>query len=85
MDARRIPGARHVELHAVAALKDELHPRRPIVVYCNCPNDVSAAQAARVLQAQGFTNVRPLAGGLEAWFAVEPADASTAAPTPAAR
>ncbi|WP_084267462.1 DedA family protein/thiosulfate sulfurtransferase GlpE [Azohydromonas lata] len=80
MDLRRIPGARHVELGAVAALRDELHPQRSIVVYCNCPNDVSAAQAARVLQDHGFTNVRPLAGGLEAWFADAP-PAGVAAPT----
>lgn len=89
LDARRIPGARHVELGAVAALRDELHPHRPIVVYCNCPNDVSAAQAARVLQDQGFTSVRPLAGGLDAWFADAPgaevAAPAADAPAPAAR
>jgi membrane protein DedA with SNARE-associated domain/rhodanese-related sulfurtransferase len=80
IDARRIPGARHVELHDIASLKDELHPERDIVVFCNCPNDVSAAQAARVLQSHGFRNVRPLAGGLDAWFAHEPAGDATPAP-----
>lgn len=86
IDARRIPGARHVELAAVAALAGELHRERDIVVYCNCPNDVSAAQAARVLQEKGFINVRPLAGGLDAWFAAEQGLADVpAAPASAAR
>jgi rhodanese-related sulfurtransferase len=40
-----------------------------IVCYCNCPNEASAAQAARLLAEQGFTQVKPLAGGLDAWVA----------------
>jgi len=69
LDARRIPGALGVEL---AGLKRPLIaslPRdRDIVLYCNCPNEASAATAARVLASHGFTRVRPLAGGLEAWI-----------------
>lgn len=38
-----------------------------IVVYCDCPNDASAALVARRLLALGFLRVRPLAGGLDAW------------------
>jgi membrane protein DedA with SNARE-associated domain/rhodanese-related sulfurtransferase len=86
IDARRIPGARHVELDRIATLAGQLHPGHEIVVYCNCPNDVSAAQAARVLQSHGFTRVRPLAGGLEAWFAGESGDEPPAtAPSAAVR
>jgi len=69
LDARRIPGALGVDL---AGLKRPLIaslPRdRDIVLYCNCPNEASAATAARVLASHGFTRVRPLAGGLEAWI-----------------
>lgn len=84
IDARRIPGARHVELDGIATLAAQLHPAHEVVVYCNCPNDVSAAQAARVLQSHGFTRVRPLAGGLDAWFSGELAEeAPSAAPSPA--
>lgn len=39
----------------------------PIVVYCDCPNEASAALAAKALRARGFRNVLPLAGGLAAW------------------
>lgn len=39
----------------------------PIVVYCACPNDASAALMARKLGLLGFTDVRPLLGGVEAW------------------
>jgi membrane protein DedA with SNARE-associated domain/rhodanese-related sulfurtransferase len=38
-----------------------------VVVYCDCPNDASAAIAALRLKEMGFTNVRPLAGGVHAW------------------
>lgn len=41
----------------------------PIVVYCACPNDVSAVIAARKLLQRGYRDVRPLAGGIEAWIA----------------
>ena len=40
-----------------------------IVVYCNCPNDVTAAQVAKQFLANGFHRARPLQGGLEAWRA----------------
>lgn len=38
-----------------------------IVVYCDCPSEVSAVIALRKLQARGFTQVVPLEGGLSAW------------------
>src|SRR5262249_30175448 len=39
-----------------------------IVVYCDCPNDATAALIAKQLKAKGIHHVRPLAGGLEAWL-----------------
>lgn len=39
-----------------------------IIVYCDCPNDATAALVAKQLQAKGIHHVRPLAGGLEAWL-----------------
>lgn len=38
-----------------------------IVVYCDCPNDATAALIAKQLHAKGINHVRPLAGGLDAW------------------
>ncbi len=40
-----------------------------VIVYCACPNEVSAAKVARELQRAGFSNVRPLLGGIDAWIA----------------
>ena len=40
-----------------------------VVVYCDCPNDASAAVIAKKLKALGFMHVRPLEGGISAWRA----------------
>jgi membrane protein DedA with SNARE-associated domain/rhodanese-related sulfurtransferase len=55
---------------AVRDISDlQLNPGEEVIVYCDCPNDASAAVVARKLREQGFTRVRPLAGGIEAWQA----------------
>jgi membrane protein DedA with SNARE-associated domain/rhodanese-related sulfurtransferase len=38
-----------------------------IVVYCACPNEASAAIAAKHLKQAGFKHIRPLLGGIDAW------------------
>lgn len=38
-----------------------------IVVYCACPNEATAAMAAKHLRRAGFKKIRPLLGGIEAW------------------
>lgn len=68
-DEGRIPGsiALPVDRHAPEL---SAHPKDAlIVVYCACPNDASAVVAARKLLERGFSNVRPLAGGYDAWLA----------------
>src|SRR3569833_3311338 len=51
-----------------------------VVVYCDCPNEASAAVFARKLKQKGIVHVRPLAGGLEAWRAIGyPVDSVAAA------
>lgn len=69
VDARRIPGAIGVELRDIQRLASQWPRDREVVLYCNCPNEASAASAARMLAAAGFLRVRPLQGGLEAWVA----------------
>ncbi|MEO8524800.1 MAG: rhodanese-like domain-containing protein [Caldimonas sp.] len=69
VDARRIPGAISVPLRDIHSAGADLSPDREIVLYCNCPNEVSAARAAGVLAARGLRRARPLAGGLDAWVA----------------
>ncbi|ALN64794.1 putative membrane protein [Lysobacter antibioticus] len=58
-----IPGAVFVASLADVALE----PRDEVIVYCDCPNEASAAVLARELRRRGFKRVRPLAGGFEAW------------------
>jgi membrane protein DedA with SNARE-associated domain/rhodanese-related sulfurtransferase len=69
MQPQRIPGAVHVPLQAVDAHARDIPRDREIVLYCTCPNEVSAAEAAKLLMNSGFTRVRPLHGGLDAWIA----------------
>ncbi len=72
IDPRRIPGALPVSLKSLQQRRLPLPfdgDGREIILYCNCPNEVSAAMAARALFARGHTRARPLAGGLEAWVA----------------
>lgn len=68
LDTRRIPGALGLELARIKGQVPDLPRDREIVLYCNCPNEASAATAARVLASHGFRRVRPLAGGLDAWI-----------------
>jgi membrane protein DedA with SNARE-associated domain/rhodanese-related sulfurtransferase len=54
---------------APARLMATLDRERHIVVYCSCPNDVTAAQVAKQFLSKGFHRARPLHGGLDAWNA----------------
>ena len=69
LQLQRIPGALHVPLQEVGQRTGTLPRDREIILYCSCPNEASAAQAAHVLMRQGFRKVRPLYGGLDAWIA----------------
>jgi membrane protein DedA with SNARE-associated domain/rhodanese-related sulfurtransferase len=69
IDQRRIPGAIPIELRHIERRASGLPRDRELVLYCNCPNEASAASAAALLAASGLTRARPLAGGLEAWVA----------------
>ena len=88
VDARRIPGAIAVALGEIEArvadLRELAGADREIVLYCNCPNEASAALAARALAKAGFTRVRPLAGGLDAWVAAGHAT-EVSSPSPSGR
>lgn len=69
IDTRRIPGALEIALDDIRKAAHELSTSREIILYCNCPNEASAAVAAKALVEAGHTTARPLAGGLEAWIA----------------
>lgn len=67
-DGRLIPGALAMDPAEIESRLRELPRDREIVFYCSCPNEASAAQVAKQLIQLGYTRVRPLAGGLDAWF-----------------
>src|SRR5216683_1594548 len=69
LDRRFIPGALTMDIAEVGQRLDELPSDRDIVFYCTCPNEASAATVAKKLIELGYTRVRPLAGGLDAWIA----------------
>jgi membrane protein DedA with SNARE-associated domain/rhodanese-related sulfurtransferase len=67
LDARSIPGAAAFEVEEIGKLIDSLPADRDVIFYCSCPNEASAARAAKRLIDRGYTRVRPLRGGLDAW------------------
>jgi rhodanese-related sulfurtransferase len=65
----RIPGATAVFSKDLASFVLDAATDSEIIVYCACPNEASAALVARQLIARGYSKVRPLSGGIEAWMA----------------
>jgi membrane protein DedA with SNARE-associated domain/rhodanese-related sulfurtransferase len=75
-----IPGALPARPEDIDALAMTYAHDLETVVYCACPNEASAAMAAKHLARAGFTKIRPLLGGIDAWVQagqpLEPAPAS---------
>ena len=69
VDGRYIPGAVAIDLGELDTRRGELPGDREIVFYCSCPNEASAAVAAKQLLQIGYARVRPLAGGIDGWIA----------------
>ena len=68
----RIPGAVWIDSRA---FDESLRARgfnervgEDVIVYCDCPNEASAATVAKKLMRVGFKRVRPLGGGIDAWI-----------------
>ncbi len=65
----RIPGAMVLSDDDVNALVINNELNSEVVIYCSCPNEASAARLAKKLMQRGYTKVRPLTGGIDAWVA----------------
>lgn len=63
-----IPGAHLYDLHGKDVSLPIIDPKAQVVVYCACPNEVSAARVAQLLHKAGVRQVRPLLGGIDAWM-----------------
>lgn len=67
--AGRIPGAVAIADDAVQTFVATVPSDHEVIVYCACPNEVSAARVAKQLMQRGYRRVRPLHGGIDAWIA----------------
>jgi membrane protein DedA with SNARE-associated domain/rhodanese-related sulfurtransferase len=62
-----IPGALHVDAAELEEAYEVIPRDREIVLFCACPNEVTAARLALLLRSKGITRIRPLSGGYEGW------------------
>jgi membrane protein DedA with SNARE-associated domain/rhodanese-related sulfurtransferase len=81
-DSHFIPGALMADFAEADQWLDQVPRDREVIFYCTCPNEAGAAQVARKLMDLGYTRVRPLLGGLDAWIAAGyQVDSGPVAPT----
>jgi len=66
-----IPGALPLSAEEIVAGHHDLPRDRDVILYCDCPGDSGSVAIARLLREKGFARVWPLAGGVEAWRAME--------------
>jgi membrane protein DedA with SNARE-associated domain/rhodanese-related sulfurtransferase len=62
-----IPGALHIDAAELEEAYEVIPRDREIVLFCACPNEVTAARLALLLRSKGITKIRPLSGGYEGW------------------
>ena len=62
-----IPGAVHLDAADLEEVSAELAKAAEVVLYCNCPNEVTSARMALLLRRKGVQKIRPLTGGLDGW------------------
>ncbi|KAB7772418.1 DedA family protein/thiosulfate sulfurtransferase GlpE [Xanthomonas maliensis] len=62
-----IPGAVFADERDLSQILATVPRDRPVVIYCACPGEVSAAWLASRMRRAGYRDVRPLRGGLDAW------------------
>jgi membrane protein DedA with SNARE-associated domain/rhodanese-related sulfurtransferase len=62
-----IPGALHIDAAELEEAAGVIPRNREIVLFCACPNEVTAARLALLLRSKGITQIRPLAEGYEGW------------------
>jgi sodium/hydrogen antiporter len=81
-DPDRVPGAERVRPDQVVEWADDHDRERTVVLYCTCPNDGTAARAARELINAGY-DAYALHGGLDAWRLENPVEVREQAAAPA--
>ena len=64
----RIPGARAIDMKKIDEGFKGVPVEGEVIVYCACPNEATAVKVAQKLRKVGFTRIRPLLGGIDAWI-----------------
>ena len=67
LDPFVIPGSVFADERQLEEIVAKYPHDQKLVIYCSCPNEVSAAWMAKQLTEAGFQDVIPLRGGLDAW------------------
>jgi membrane protein DedA with SNARE-associated domain/rhodanese-related sulfurtransferase len=67
LDPFVIPGAQFADERQLDDIVATYPHDQKLVIYCSCPNEISAAWMAKQLNEAGFSDVLPLRGGMEAW------------------
>ncbi|ADG19095.1 DedA family protein/thiosulfate sulfurtransferase GlpE [Paraburkholderia atlantica] len=67
LDPFVIPGAQFADERQLDGIVASYPRDQKLVIYCSCPNEISAAWMAKQLTEAGFSDVLPLRGGMEAW------------------
>lgn len=70
-DVPSIPGSLPLSFDEVIARHRELPRDRDVILYCACPRDSASVHVAWKLREVGFARVWALAGGIEAWHALD--------------
>ncbi len=75
-DPYTIPGALRMTAEELSRRHGDIPRQGDVILFCACPNEATAAKMAGLLRRNGIKNVRPLAGGIDAWrqrnFPLEP-------------
>jgi membrane protein DedA with SNARE-associated domain/rhodanese-related sulfurtransferase len=67
LDPYIIPGALFADERELDEIVSKYAHDQKLVIYCSCPNEISAAWMAKQLAEAGFLDVVPLLGGIDAW------------------
>lgn len=63
----RIPSSTLIPLEELARRTDEVPTDKPVIMVCRSGN--RSAEAVKILQKAGFTNIHNMTGGMRAWTA----------------
>jgi rhodanese-related sulfurtransferase len=67
LDGRRVPGAIPFDVSEFDRVVSVIPRDAHLIVFCACPDEVSAAYMASQLSGRGYRHVSPLKNGIDGW------------------